>query len=51
MSDHDIDHHPRPAIGRDPALGGMGLHLVAELTDRRGWTVVGDRKHVWASCR
>jgi anti-sigma regulatory factor (Ser/Thr protein kinase) len=48
VTDGMTDHGPEPAHGRDPALGGMGLHLVAELTCRRGWSVAGGRKHVWA---
>lgn len=48
VSDDDPLHGPEPAVGRDPALGGMGLHMVARLTGERGWTVAGDRKHVWA---
>ena len=48
VSDGDPHHGPEPAVGRDPALGGMGLGMVAHLTTARGWTVAGDRKHVWA---
>lgn len=48
VSDHDPQHGPEPAVGRDPALGGMGLHVVARLTGERGWVVTGCRKHVWA---
>lgn len=51
VSDDDPHHGPEPAVGRDPALGGMGLHMVARLTGERGWTVAGDRKHVWACVR
>jgi anti-sigma regulatory factor (Ser/Thr protein kinase) len=40
---------PVPARERDPAQGGLGLHLVARLAARYGWTVVGARKHVWAA--
>lgn len=39
---------PTPAIGRDAALGGMGLHMVARLSRGYGWAVDGDRKTVWA---
>ncbi len=46
--DGEPDRGPEPAVGRDPALGGMGLHLVAYLSSVRGWEVRGDRKHVWA---
>jgi anti-sigma regulatory factor (Ser/Thr protein kinase) len=48
VSDDDPDHGPEPAVGRDPALGGMGLHMVARLSGERGWTVAGGRKHIWA---
>jgi len=48
VSDGDPYHGPEPAVGRDPALGGMGLRMVAHLTVDRGWTIAGDRKHVWA---
>jgi anti-sigma regulatory factor (Ser/Thr protein kinase) len=51
VSDGASERAPHPAIGRDPALGGMGLHLVAELTTDRGWAVAAGRKHVWASVR
>src|SRR3954451_14448481 len=39
---------PAPAIGRDPAQGGMGLHLVARLALTHGWYVDAGAKHVWA---
>lgn len=39
---------PKPAVDRDPALGGLGLHLVARLSRDFGWSVQGGRKHVWA---
>ena len=48
VSDGDPQHGPAPAVGRDPALGGMGLRMVAHMTADRGWTVADDRKHVWA---
>jgi len=51
VSDDDPHHAPEPAVGRDPALGGMGLHMVARLSGERGWTVAGRRKHVWACLR
>ena len=47
VSDGHPHRWPEPAVGRDPALGGMGLRMVAHLTVERGWTVAGDRKHVW----
>lgn len=51
ISDRGTDVGPEPAVGRDPARGGMGLHLVAELTSERGWSVADGHKHVWACCR
>jgi anti-sigma regulatory factor (Ser/Thr protein kinase) len=48
VSDGDPHRRPQPAVGRDPARGGMGLRMLAHLTMDRGWTVAGDRKHVWA---
>lgn len=48
VSDGAADQGPLPAVGRDPALGGMGLHLVAELTAGHGWATIASRKHVWA---
>jgi two-component sensor histidine kinase len=48
VSDAAADRPPAPARGRDAAAGGMGLPLVARLAAAHGWTVHGDRKHVWA---
>jgi hypothetical protein len=48
VSDGHAHRAPEPAVGRDPALGGRGLRMVAHPTIDRGWTVAGDRKHVWA---
>ena len=39
---------PRPAVGRDPSDGGLGLYLIAEMATEHGWYVRGDVKHVWA---
>lgn len=50
VSDGDTTREPVPAVGRDPALGGMGLGIVADLTVDRGWDVADGRKHVWAIC-
>lgn len=49
VSDAAPDEPPCPAVDRDPALGGLGLHLIARLAAGHGWSVVGLRKHVWAS--
>ena len=32
LSDEAPDRPPVPAVDRDPSLGGMGLHLVAQLS-------------------
>ena len=37
LSDEAPDRPPVPAVDRDPALGGMGLHLVAQLSTDYGW--------------
>ena len=48
VSDRAQDAMPAPAVDRDPAQGGMGLHLVARLSVAHGWYVDGGAKHVWA---
>jgi signal transduction histidine kinase len=48
VSDAASDRPPAPAVGRDPAQGGLGLHMVARLAAAYGWQVEGDRKRVWA---
>lgn len=48
VSDEAIELPPAPADDRDAADGGMGLPLVARLSAAHGWTVDGERKHVWA---
>ncbi|MBB3086158.1 ATP-binding protein [Geodermatophilus sabuli] len=48
VSDHDPETMPTPAVDRDPAQGGLGLHLVARLAVAHGWYVDDGRKHVWA---
>jgi hypothetical protein len=49
LSDEAPDRPPQPAVDRDPALGGMGLPMVAQLSLAYGWVAEGGRKHVWAS--
>lgn len=48
VSDRAPEALPTPAVDRDPAQGGMGLHLVARLSVAHGWYVDGSAKHVWA---
>jgi anti-sigma regulatory factor (Ser/Thr protein kinase) len=48
VSDAAADRAPSPAVDRDPALGGLGLPLVATICAAQGWTVQGHRKLVWA---
>jgi anti-sigma regulatory factor (Ser/Thr protein kinase) len=48
VSDRDPHTMPAPAVGRDPAKGGLGLYLVARLSVAHGWYVDDGCKHVWA---
>lgn len=48
VTDAAVSSPPRPALDRDPADGGLGLHLVARLCPAHGWAVADGRKHVWA---
>ena len=48
LSDEAPDAPPRPAVDRDPAFGGMGLPMVAQLSLDYGWARDTGRKHVWA---
>ncbi|GAA4301499.1 ATP-binding protein [Klenkia terrae] len=40
---------PAEAVGRDPALGGLGLHMVAAMGEDGGWFPDRGRKTVWAT--
>ena len=48
LTDGSPDAPPRPAIDRDPAFGGMGLPMVAQLSVDFGWCSDPGRKQVWA---
>ena len=49
VSDAAGEVPPVPAVGRDAALGGLGLYLVAQLSSEHGWSMAEDgRKVVWA---
>ena len=48
VSDRAPETMPTPAVDRDPAQGGLGLHLVARLSVAHGWYVDAGAKHVWA---
>ena len=49
VSDAAGENGPVPAVGRDAALGGLGLYLVAQLCGSHGWSAQGEgRKVVWA---
>jgi hypothetical protein len=48
VSDRAPDIPPVPAHGRDPGLGGLGLHLIADLSLRHGWFADRGIKTVWA---
>jgi anti-sigma regulatory factor (Ser/Thr protein kinase) len=45
VSDSMALHPPEPAVGRDPALGGLGLYLAARLTTAHGWLVTAGRAY------
>jgi anti-sigma regulatory factor (Ser/Thr protein kinase) len=48
VSDRAPQTMPAPAVGRDPAQGGLGLHIVARMAVAHGWYVDAECKHVWA---
>lgn len=48
VTDTAVDSAPTPAADRDPALGGLGLFLIAQLCAAYGWSITAGRKHVWA---
>src|SRR3954453_13070855 len=48
VSDAAVSVPPHPAYDRDPAHGGMGLQMVADLAAGYGWCSDSDRKQVWA---
>ena len=48
VRDSSADVPPAPAQGRDPALGGFGLYLVADLSTAHGWFLDRRQKSVWA---
>ncbi len=47
VCDRAVEDPPRPALDRDPALGGMGLGLVAHVALGEGWYATDTGKHVW----
>ena len=51
VSDSAPEVPPSPARGRDPALGGFGLYLVADLSAAHGWWQGPGAKTVWAVVR
>ena len=48
VSDSSTEVPPEPAQGRDPARGGFGLYLVADLSAAHGWWRERGAKSVWA---
>lgn len=49
VGDQATTSAPQPAVDRDPALGGMGLRIVAGLSGTHGWFIAGGRKYVWGA--
>jgi anti-sigma regulatory factor (Ser/Thr protein kinase) len=48
VCDQAATQPPRPAVDRDPSLGGLGLYLIAEMADAHGWHQSDGLKSVWA---
>ena len=48
VTDSSTGVPPEPAEGRDPAQGGFGLYLVADLSAAHGWWQGRGAKSVWA---
>jgi len=48
VTDSSTGTPPEPAQGRDPAQGGFGLYLVADLSAEHGWWQGRGAKSVWA---
>ena len=48
VSDAAVEAGPEPAVGRDAALGALGLYMVARVCGAHGWDADGARKTVWA---
>ncbi|WP_235928255.1 ATP-binding protein [Goekera deserti] len=49
VQDHAATRAPAPAVGRDPALGGLGLYIIADMATEHGWWPDGETKSVWAT--
>ena len=48
VCDRAVETPPRRAVGRDPAMGGMGLGIVADIASECGWSWSPAGKVVWA---
>jgi anti-sigma regulatory factor (Ser/Thr protein kinase) len=48
VCDQASSRPPQPAVDRDPSLGGLGLYLIAEMSDAHGWHQADGVKSVWA---
>jgi hypothetical protein len=49
VSEFAVERPSTPAVGRDAAQGGLGLHLVVRISATHGWDT--DSKHKVAWCR